>query len=190
MSSPYFQTVLNNTIPSIYRYPPAIIVKSAAWYHHDADLFIITRGTVYGVYQQHFRVSPYFRQIFSRNEPGHDISRGTTCWLPIPFDDLDPFVFIKFLVCLYSPNDYDGNKNDFKDIQRLSLVWKFPELAGLALQKLLGIRQKKLSLTYRKLCATSTVTSWIMDEMEHRRRTRNANETSELEEQVRWDEHS
>jgi hypothetical protein len=58
----------------------------------------------------------------------------------------------------------------------------FPELVGLALQKPWGIHQKKLSLTYRKLCATSTVTSWIMDGMEHRRRTRNVNETLELEE--------
>jgi hypothetical protein len=172
MSLSYFQTIMNDTIPSIYPYPPTIVVKSALWYHPDADLFITIRGTVYGVYRQYFNVSRHFQRIFKRNEPGYNIARGTTCWLPIPFDDLDPFVFIKFLTCLYSPTTYDGDENDFKDIRRISVMWKFPELAGLALQHLLKRRQEKLALLTRNLCAATTMTSWIATETNRRNRRR------------------
>lgn len=172
---------MNNTIPSVYPYPPTIIVKSAIWYHHDADLFIIIRGTVYGTYRRYFNVSLYFQRIFKQIEPDYGIARGTTCWLPIPFDDLDPFIFIKFLTCLYSPALYVGDENDFKDIRRLSTAWKFPELAGLALQHLLKIRQEKLALLTRNLCAATMTTSRIMMEINRRDRMR-IDETQQQEE--------
>ena len=152
MSIPsYFRTVLNTTVTSTFPYPPAIIIKHHWWYFPNADFFIIIRNIVYGLHRRHFEPSPFFRHISSQIEPGYDISRGTTVYLPIPLDDLDPSKFFVFLHYLYYPNLFSGTEEDWRYIRRFGLDWGFQRVAGLAIIRLLEMRQEQLPPVIRRL---------------------------------------
>lgn len=151
MSTSYFQTVLNTTITSIYPYPPPIIVKHHCWYFDDADFFIMIRGIVYGLHRRLFERSTYFSKILNQNEPEHDIPRGVSCFLPIPFDSLSTSHFAKFLDHLYYPDYFIATEEDWKNIRQLSLDWEFPHIAGIALLRVLEMRQRQLPPVMRTL---------------------------------------
>ena len=150
-TSTYFRTILNTTITSIYPYPPATIVKHHFWYFNNADFFIIIRGIAYGLHRRLFEPSPYFRNILVQNEPGHDIPRGITVHLPIPFDKLSPPIFFIFLQYLYYPKYFIGTEEDWKNIRRLCLDWEFSHMAGITILKMLEMRRKQLPPVMKRL---------------------------------------
>ena len=150
-TSAYFQAVLNANVTSIFPYPPPMIIKHHFWYFPDADFFIIVRGIAYGLHRRHFEPSLFFRTILSRNEPGHDIPRGTTVQLPIPFNDISPSILFTFLHYLYYPNLFVGTEEEWKSIRQLSLDWGFQRIAGLAILKILEMRRELLPPVMRQL---------------------------------------
>jgi hypothetical protein len=77
--------------------------------------------------------------------------RGTTIHLPIPFDQLSPSVLFLFLHYLYYPTSFVGTENDWKNIRTLCLEWDFPRIAGIAMLRLLEIRQEHLPPVMRQL---------------------------------------
>ena len=153
----YFETVLNTTITSIYPYPPPIIIKHHFWYFPDSDFFITICSIVYGLHRRHFESSSFFSAILNQNKPGHDIPRGTTVYLPIPFDDLSPDKFFAFLHHLYYPALFVGTEEEWKDVRRLSLEWDLPRVVGFAALRLLEIRQQQLPPVMQQLVERTTL---------------------------------
>ncbi len=167
-TSNYFQIVMNTTLSSIHPYPPPTVVKHYMWYYHDANLFIMIRGIVYGLHRQIFEKSDNFLTTHEIDEPGYDVPRGTTCLLPIPLNNLDTNLFDKFLSYVYYPEYFTGNENDLLDIRGLCITWGFYELSATILVEILDRRRRHLPLTMRPPLFPSLVYE-IID----RRRRRN-----------------
>ena len=145
------QFLIDSTMTAIYPYPPPVIVKHNFWYFHDANFFIMIRSIVYGVHRRFFETSPFFQKILNQNEPGHDIPRGTSALLPIPFNDLEPSLFFTFLHHLYYPKLFVGTETDWKNIRKLAIEWELLWVAGFAMLRLLEIRQEHQPPVIRRL---------------------------------------
>jgi hypothetical protein len=150
-TSTYLQLVLNTAMISVFTYPPPTIAKHPFWNFPDADLFLMIRGVVYGIHRFHFRNSTFFRDILTRNDPAIDTPRGLTIQFPIPFDDLAPSTLFNLLHHLYYPGLFTGTEQEWKELRRLSLDWELPHVAGIAMIKILEMREKELPPTMRRL---------------------------------------
>ena len=156
---------IDSTTP--FPYPPPILVKHHIWFFEDADLFISIRGIAFGLYRNFFEPSPFFQRKFKRILPGYTVPQGTTCLLPIPFDNLTYLEFSTFLMFLYRPDNFLGTKDEWFMIRRRCIKWKFTHQAGLALHHLVNLRRSKVPINHPILRNQGTMYRW-MEEKERR----------------------
>jgi hypothetical protein len=168
-TSNFFQIVMNTTLPSIHPYPPPVVVKHYMWYYHDANLFIIIRGIVYGLHRQIFEKSDTFLTTHEIEEPGYDTLRGATPLLPIPLNDLETRLFDNFLNYVYYPEYFTGSENDLLEIRGLCITWGFYDLSATTLIEVLNRRRRHLPLTMRPPLFPSLVYE-IIDRQRRRNR--------------------
>ena len=129
-----------------YPYPPPTFAKHHSWYFDDADLFLSRRGVLFGLHQDRFLHSSYFREILEVTDH-NPMPRGLVPTLPLPFDDISEPTFVKFLRLLYFPKSYftTGSITDWEQIKRLAMDWRFFRIADYAIRQIQLIDRRTFS---------------------------------------------
>ena len=84
-------------------------------------------------------------------KPGQPMAQGSIPLYPIPFDDLDPLSFQRFLQFFYHTSKFCGTKQDWEDIQDISINWYLPQQTAITIQKLVKIRWHSFSPTQKRM---------------------------------------
>jgi hypothetical protein len=101
-------------------YPPPLLTKHHTWYLHDADLFVSTHNTLYGIHRRQLEESILFQEVL---QYGQNHLIRTLPIHPIPFDNLKKEIFDHFLILLYCGTTTLNHltRNDWVDIKRLCI---------------------------------------------------------------------
>ena len=91
-------------------YPPPILTKHHIWYSDTANLFVTICGVLFGLHRAYFNHLQYFQIIMDTVEPGQLMAQGSIPLYPIPFDDLNPLPFHRFLQFFYYTLKFCGTK--------------------------------------------------------------------------------
>ena len=132
-------------------YPPPILTKHHIWYSDTANLFITIHGILFGLHRAYFNHSRYFQTIMDIVKPEQLMAWGSVPLYPIPFDDLNPLPFHRFLQFFYHTAKFCGTKRDWEDIRDISIDWYLPQQTAIAIQKLVKIHWHSYSPTQKRM---------------------------------------
>ena len=126
---------------------PTVLVKHPIWYLDHANLFISVWGTLYGVHWAYFDDSNYFRAIMDILNPLFVIPRGYLPHRPVPFNNLDEMLLHWLISYLYKPTEFPNIKSTWELLKWISIGWYMPQVAAMAIWKLINIQYQNMPLS-------------------------------------------
>ena len=102
-------------------------------YPKQQNIGTVLWATVYKIHHTYFKPFHYFWNLFDHINLVFTIPQEYLPKQPIPFDNLNTWLFSHLLLYLYQPTLFERTQKNWESIRNIGKEWDFPELTYIAI---------------------------------------------------------